>query len=507
MRELITRLIAVAKGGLYRQSRPKETYWLTRFVLLRLLGFVYLFAYLSLALQVRALIGHRGILPADLFLQKVQVYGAGFWQLPSLFWLGFNDTVLVIGAWFGVALSIIVLSGYANAIMLVILWILYMSYVHIGQLFYGYGWEMQMIETGLLAAFLVPLLDGRPFPKRPTPIPVIWLFRWLLFRVELGTALIKLRADECWKTLTCLDYHFETNPIPNPLSPWFHYLPKPVLRFGGLYTLFAQLIPPWFFFGPRTLRILAALLTLLMQALITVSGNYSFFNWLTILPILALFDDAFLERFLPQRLAERAKRAESEGERHKWHERIAWLFFGVTLLLSIPVVRNLASEHQAMNAAFNNWDIVNSYGAFGGVTRERYELIIEGFDGHEWKEYNFIGKPGPVDRPLRQIAPYQPRIDWQIWFAAMSGPASQPWLLHFVWMLLEDDPLATGLLAENPFAGAPPLKIRIQYYRYTFNKPWAGKPVWDRKLIGLWLPPVSLKDKAFADYIHGHGWE
>jgi len=200
MQKLTARLMALVKGDPDRPAKPKETYWLTRFVLLRLLGFVYLFAYLSLALQVRALIGHRGILPADLFLHKVQAYGGDFWQLPSLFWLGINDTVLVIGAWTGVVLSSVVLLGYANAIMLVVLWFLYMSYVHIGQLFYGYGWEMQMIETGLLAVFLVPLLDGRPFPRHPTPTPVIWLFRWLLFRVELGTALIKLRADECWKT-------------------------------------------------------------------------------------------------------------------------------------------------------------------------------------------------------------------------------------------------------------------------------------------------------------------
>ncbi len=313
MQEPTARHIAIEKGDPDRQTKPKESYWLTRFVLLRLLGFVYLFAYLSLALQARALIGHHGILPADLFLQKVQAYGFGFWQLPSLFWLGINDTVLVIGAWTGVALSIVVIFGYANAIMLVILCILYTSYVHIGQIFYGFGWEVQTIETGFLAAFLVPLFDGRPFPKQPTPMPVIWLFRWLLFRVELGTALIKLRADDCWKTLTCLYYHFETNPIPNPLSPWFHYLPKPVLQFGGAFTLFAQFVSPWFFFGPRTLRILAGLLTLLMQALITASGNYSFFNLLTILPIFALFDDAFLERFLPKRLAERAKRAETAG--------------------------------------------------------------------------------------------------------------------------------------------------------------------------------------------------
>jgi len=183
------------------------------------------------------------------------------------------------------------------------------------------------------------------------------------------------------------------------------------------------------------------------------------------------------------------------------------VLFGATLFLSIPVVRNLASPNQAMNTSYNSWDMVNSYGAFGGVNKERNELIIEGFDGHDWREYNFIGKPGPVDRPLRQIAPYQPRIDWQIWFAAMSDPADQPWLLHFVWMLLKNDPLATGLLAGNPFPDAPPQEIRIEYYRYKFNKPWSGKSVWSRWSMGIWLPPVTLKDKVFADFIHANGWK
>ena len=155
-----------------------------------------------------------------------------------------------------------------------------------------------------------------------------------------------------------------------------------------------------------------------------------------------------------------------------------------------------------MNTSYNHWDIANSYGAFGAVTKERYELVIEGFDGKVWKEYEFPGKPGPLDRPLRQIAPYQPRIDWQIWFAAMSSPGNEPWLLHFVWMLLHNDPLATGLLSKNPFPDAPPQSIRIEYYRYKFNKPWSTEPVWNRELIGTWFGPVTLKDKAFADFIH-----
>jgi hypothetical protein len=218
-----------------------------------------------------------------------------------------------------------------------------------------------MIETGLLAAFLVPFFDGRPFPKRPTPIPVIWLFRWLLFRVELGTALIKVRADECWKTLTCLYYHFETNPIPNPLSPWFHYLPRPVLQYGGSFTLFAQLIPPWFFFGPRTLRILAGLLTLLMQALITASGNYSFFNWLTILPIFSCSMMRFSSDFFRSDWL-RGQNALKQRPSGIWHEHLAWVFFSVTILLAS---RSCAISHRASGneCLLQRLGHRNSYGA------------------------------------------------------------------------------------------------------------------------------------------------
>jgi len=204
------------------EKRP--TYWLTRFVILRLLGVVYAVAFLVTANQILPLIGSDGLLPIGLFINRLRpVFGssfAGFLRLPSLFWFIHSDTALLVAAWTGVVLSCVVAGGFANALLLAILWGLYMSFVHLGQDWYGYGWELQLLETGFLAIFLCPLLDARPFPRREPPLPILWLFRWLIFRMMLGAGLIKLRGDPAWRDLTALYYHFETQPLPNPLSRW-----------------------------------------------------------------------------------------------------------------------------------------------------------------------------------------------------------------------------------------------------------------------------------------------
>ncbi len=236
-------------------QRSTDGYWLTRFVMLRLLGFVYAVAFLVAAKQILPLIGSHGLLPVDLFLEQVGKSlgspAAGFVRLPSLFWFAHSDTILKLSAWFGFALACLVVAGYANAIVMAVLWALYMSFVHVGQDWYGYGWEIQLLETGFLAIFLCPLLDGRPFPKHAPPAVVLWLFRWLIFRIMVGAALIKLRGDSCWRDLTALYYHFETQPIPSPLSRWFDFLPHWILKAGVLFNFLAELIAPWFAFYPR----------------------------------------------------------------------------------------------------------------------------------------------------------------------------------------------------------------------------------------------------------------
>src|SRR5438552_4094340 len=293
-----------------RGDAGRAPYWLTRFVILRLLGLVYFIAFLSLAQQVLPLIGADGLLPARLFLDRVQTHfgsaRAGFLQIPSLFWLDVSDGVLVTGAWVGTALSLVVVLGFANAVLLAVLWALYLSFVHIGQDWYGYGWEIQLLETGFLAVFLCPLLDGRPFPRRPPPVAVIWCFRWLIFRVMVGSGLIKLRGDPCWRNLTCLYYHYETQPIPNPLSRRLHFMPRWFHRAGVVFNHVAELGAPWFAFWPRLARHAAGVVLLAFQLFLIASGNLSFLNWLTIVPILACFDDTLLGRVLPRRLVARA---------------------------------------------------------------------------------------------------------------------------------------------------------------------------------------------------------
>jgi len=479
----------------------KPTYQYTRFLILRLLGFVYFFAFLSLALQVVPLVGQDGLLPANTFLEAVRAQAGSrlgaFLELPGFFWLGLSDRLLVVMAWTGAALSLAVLLGCANALLMAALWMLYMSFVHVGQDWYGYGWEIQLLETGFLAIFLCPLLDGRPFPKTPPPPVVIRLFRWLAFRIMLGAGLIKLRGDPCWRDLTCLYYHYETQPIPNPLSPYFHFAPHWFLKIEALWNHFIELVVPWVAFGPRKARPIAGALLASFQVVLILSGNLSFLNYLTIVPILACFDDSLF----PQRLP--------DPEPSKLHENIAVGLAVVIAALSIAPTMNLLSGAQLMNASFDPLHLVNTYGAFGSVGRERREIVFEGSDDREhWKEYEFPCKPGDPFRHPCFVSPYQPRLDWQIWFAAMSTPDQYPWTFHFIWKLLYNDPGTLRLLAKNPFPQKPPRYIRAELYHYWFaplgNLEGAW---WKRERLGDWLPPLSAEDPDFRQLLDANGWK
>src|SRR5438067_422332 len=427
--------------------------------------------------------------------------------MPTLFWFGISDQALSISSWIGFALSLVVLSGYANALILAVLWIIYMSLVHVGQIWYGSGWETQLLETGFLSIFLCPLLDLRPFPKRPPPLLVIWLFRWLGFRIMIGAGLIKLRGDACWRDLTCLYYHYETQPIPNQISRYLHFAPHWFHKFGTAWNHFIELVIPWFSFGPRRVRHIAGLLLVSFQIVLIISGNLSFLNYLTIIPFLACFDDSFWRRIAPMFLVRRMREAEPSRLQFALSAALCILVG----YLSIAPVTNLISNRQLMNFSFDPLNLVNTYGAFGSVGRERDEIIFEGTDDAiitgdtRWKEYEFKAKPGNPDLRPPFIAPYQPRIDWQIWFAAMGSPAEYPWTLHFVWKLLHNDPGTLSLLGGNPFPLSPPHYIRAQLYRYHFAPP--GDPAWwKREPIGEWLPALSIDDEQFRQILISMDW-
>ncbi|TGD81730.1 lipase maturation factor family protein [Hymenobacter wooponensis] len=496
---------------------PSPTYWLTRIVILRLLGALYAIAFLVAINQIVPLIGSHGLLPVGNYLQQVSSAfgseGAGFWRLPSVFWLGHSDAALLTGAWVGLILSCVVVAGYANAVVLTVLWLLYMSFVHVGQEWYGYGWEIQLTETGFLAIFLCPLLDLRPFPRYAPPMPIIVLFRWLNFRIMLGAGLIKLRGDEVWRNGTALYYHFETQPIPGPLSRWFHFLPRTLLQVGVWFNWLAEVVAPFFVFGPRLARHIAGVVIVLFQLNIIVSGNLSFLNWLTIVPALACFDDGFWAKILPKRLVQRAAVAAEQAEDSRPMRITAWAVTALLAALSVQPALNIVSPGQIMNTSFDPFDLVNTYGAFGSVGKERLNVVFEGTmdenpdEQATWKPYLYKGLPVALDQRPPQIAPYQLRLDWQMWFAAMSSPTQYPWTLNLVWKLLHNDPGVVSLFAQNPFPKRPPRYIRAVRYRYTFAQPGnAQGRWWNREPVDIWLPPLSATDPRLAEFIQSAGW-
>jgi len=499
------------------QDKP-PTYWLTRFMILRLLGLVYAVAFLVAINQLVPLIGSNGLLPVGNYLHLVSHSSgsgfAGFVRLPSIFWLWHSDGCLLTVAWTGFILSCVMVAGYTNAPMLGLTWFLYMSIVHVGQDWYGYGWEIQLGETGFLAIFLCPLWDMRPFPKRAPPMAIIVLFRWLIFRIMVGSGLIKFRGDQAWRNGTVLFHHFETQPIPGPLSRWFHFLPHFWLKLGVWFNWIGELVAPWFVFWPRIGRHIAGTIIVLFQLSIILSGNLSFLNWLTIIPALACFDDGYWAKLLPKALVRKARAAANSAEESKPMLTTSYIIAGLVALLSLQPAFNLLSNQQIMNSSYDPFDLVNTYGAFGSVGQERMNVVFEGTmddttnNKAVWKPYIYKGLPVRLDQQPPQIAPYQLHLDWQMWFASMSTADQYPWTYNLVWKLLHNDPIATNLFAENPFPGKPPRFIRAVIYRYKFAEP--GNPQhlwWTREPLGLWMPVLSVDNAELVKFLAYEGWK
>jgi hypothetical protein len=463
--------------------------------------------------QLVPLVGHDGLLPADLFLDRLgEHYGgawSGFVELPSLFWIDASDETLIAVSVVGVVLAIAVTLGLTNAGAMLVLWALYLSIDHVGQRWYMFGWETQLLETGFLAAFLCPWTGWRPLSREHPPPPVVvWLMRWLAFRIMLGAGLIKLRGDPCWSELTCLDWHFETQPVPGPTSRLLHFAPQWVRHGGVLFNHFVELVAPWLVFAGRRPRLVAAVAFVAFQAALIGSGNLSFLNWLTIVPCLACFDDAFLRRLLPARWRPDRDPAARPG---KATTVTSWVLAAIVAWLSIDVVLNLAGTRQSMNRSYDRLHLVNTYGAFGSVGRTRPELVIEGSnDGETWQAYEFPCKPGdPSGRPCL-VTPYHYRLDWLLWFAAMEAERSgglqrEAWVLQLVHHLLRGDPETLGLLARDPFEGRPPVLVRVRLFQYRFAPPGSGV-WWTRQEVGTLIRPVAVDDEALLDALREHGF-
>ncbi|KLO40347.1 membrane protein [Mycobacterium nebraskense] len=465
-------------------------YWLGREALERGAAVVYLLAFVAAAAQFRALIGEHGIQPIPPFLA-----GQSFWRTPSLFHLRYSDRLFSAVSWFGAALSVAIVAGAADAVplwaamlMWLTLWVLYLSIVNVGQTWYAFGWESLLLETGFLMIFLG---NDHVAP----PVLTLWMARLLLFRVEFGAGLIKMRGDPCWRNLTCLYYHHETQPLPGPLSWFFHHLPKPLHRIEVAGNHFAQLIVPFGLFAPQPVASIAAAIIVVTQLWLVASGNFAWLNWVTILLACSAIDDSSIAAVLGA-----PAHAALPGP-PLWFAALVIAFAAAVLFMSYWPVRNMLSSRQRMNASFNSFHLVNTYGAFGSIGRVRREVVIEGTEEARlteqtvWKEYEFKGKPGAVRRIPRQWAPYHLRLDWLMWFAAISPGYAQPWLTPFLQRLLRNDRPTLRLLRHNPFPDSPPRYVRARLYEYRFTTPAElrrERAWWHRTLIGGYVRPLAL---------------
>jgi predicted DCC family thiol-disulfide oxidoreductase YuxK len=454
---------------------------------LRCLGVIYLVAFVSLGVQITGLVGARGILPAAAFLDAIrQNYGSALgWRLPTLFWLNPSDTMLKLACAAGAIMAVAVVLGFARRGALAIAFVLYLSLVHIGQTFLGYQWDYLLLEAGFLAIFLVPIL------------PRIWLFRWLLFRLMFlsGTAKL-LSGDPTWRNLTALQSHYETQPLPTRFAWYFHQFPPDFQKASAIFMFFVELLVPFLLFAPRRIRFIAAGMTILLEILIFITGNYTFFNLLAIALCLLLFDDAALRRFVRAR--------ETRRRVTRFQRAVTAGLIGFVMLVSGFQLMEIFAGPMPRPAAYAlgriaPFGLVNTYGLFAVMTTSRQEIIVEGSnDGQTWLAYDFKYKPGDLNRPPAWVQPHQPRLDWQMWFAALGNYQGNHWFVKFMLRLLEGSPDVLALVARNPFPSAPPTYIRAQLYDYTFTnfaERRATGAWWRRELKGDYFPVVSLKQK------------
>ena len=478
-----------------------------RWVFSRALAVVFFCAFASLLPQVRGLIGAHGIAPAGQFLDRAwnQLGAGALWEVPTLGWFGAGDGVLTALGVAGVLISLLMAAGVAPGACSLALWALYLSLCSVSRPFLDFQWDGLLTETALLAAVALPW-RLRPQWEESGPLPRFgrWLLWWLLFRLMLESGLVKLASgDPEWRGLTALDFHFATQPLP--LWPaWFaHQAPRWMLRGATLIMFAFELVVPWLILAPRRWRHAGAWALIALQVAILLTGNYAFFNLLTIALCALLFDDVAWPRRWRERVVPGVRWPEPPRPRLALAGAVA---AGVVALLSLPPLLQDVAELARIKLPFAwprpmaQFRSFNGYGLFAVMTTERPEIIVEGSnDGVVWQEYAFSWKVGDVAARPRLAAPHQPRLDWQMWFAALYGWEQNPWFQSFLGRLLEGRPEVLGLLKTNPFPTQPPRYIRSVLYEYHFTKAGEGGAWWRRELKGAYGPELALAPAAGAE--------
>jgi predicted DCC family thiol-disulfide oxidoreductase YuxK len=493
-RETFYRISLILWGRHYEPPR----YDLVSFLFLRLFGLIYLSAFVSFAVQAQGLIGSHGILPLTDLVDAVRanIGWERFFLMPMVFWWNASDLAIQAVCWTGAGLSLLVVFNLLPRVSLLLLYVLYLSLLYAGQDFMTYQWDTFLLEGGFLALLL-------SFATRPG----IWLLRWLLFRFMFMSGMVKLLSgDPTWRDLSALSYHFLTQPLPTPLAWYAAQLPPFALEVAVGCTFFVELVLPFLIFCPRRLRFLAAFGIVLLQSLILVTGNYNWFNLQTMVLCLPLFDDAAVRRILPERLTRllpvRAERRAPGRAVMVTVGAVALLIVFCSLVqMDVRFGGNPPAMARAVDGFIDPLHIVSGYGLFAVMTTQRDEIVIEGSnDGVQWREYEFRYKPGDVARRPSWNIPHQPRLDWQMWFAALEDPRRLRWFWLFLEKLLENDPAVTALLAKNPFPDRPPVYLRAQFYDYTYaDRDERSKAQWwNRRLLGTYFPVAHLRGEAPA---------
>ncbi len=487
--EAVYRWVAAHRGFCYRATvlaigRRVEplAYRRTQRLFLRLLGLIYLLAFVSLSTQLRGLIGAAGITPAWYYLQAaLQALGvSAFARVPTVFWFGSSDAALTGVCYAGILLSLLLLGGLSWRPLLAVLYLLYLSFSSVGQEFLSFQWDALLIETGFLAIFL-----GR------SRLPVL-MFRWLLFRLMLLSGAVKLLShDPSWRSLTALNFHYFTQPLPTPVAWYLQQAPSWFQTLSVLFVFVVELGLPLLIFFPRRVRHLAAAGFIALQLLIALSGNYAFFNLLALSLCLFLVDDRAL-------FGSRAARPAAPAPRSPAAVRAAAavIFFLGLALMAGTFFNFRPAPLESLLQTVAPFEIVNPYGLFAVMTTRRLEIVVQGSnDGVNWQDYRFRYKPGdPLRRPA-WVAPHQPRLDWQMWFAALGDYQASPWFVSFLHRLLQGSPAVAGLLESNPFPAAAPRYLRALAFEYHFTT-WAQRRAtgawWVREPRGYYLPPITL---------------
>ena len=479
-------------------------YTIAREVLLRGVAAIYCAAFLAAFNQFPALLGENGLAPAPEYIARTSSR-----DKPSLFrwrFTPYSDRLLRIVCVIGMVLSLSVVAGlvqlgpaWTTIPVFLLMWWLYQSIVNIGQYYYGFGWESLLLEVGFVVAFLgTP--DGAP------PFLVLLFLRWTLFRVEFGAGMIKMRGDKSWRNLTAMNYHHQTQPMPNPVSRWAHQKPQWWHKSETLGSHVIQLVMPWLLFFPQPVASIAAVVIILSQLVLVITGNYAWLNWLTILIAFSAISDSFLYALVgggwPDwgwEYVAAVLNGEVTVQSPVWWLVLTGVVFIGLCALSWQPLRNLFSPHQLMNASFNRWHLVNAYGAFGAMTHTRREIIIEGTlhtnpsEDNGWQAYEFKGKPGDPFRRPPQVAPYHLRLDWMMWFLALGSP-NQPWFRRLLDKILDGDPAIRKLLRHDPFDGQPPVLIRVKIYEYRYATAAERRETgqfWWRTELGVLVPPTG----------------